>query len=63
MHGVLAAIADGQAFCPGRGDVGQGQAVEVLAMGTLATVRHQIDFHKAWHRMTTMLHLFMLTAW
>jgi hypothetical protein len=50
MHGVLAAITDGQAFCPGRSDVCHGQAIGVLAMGTLATVRHQINFHKAWHR-------------
>jgi hypothetical protein len=50
MHGMLAAIAQGQAFGPGRGDVGHGQAVEILAMGTFCTVSHQIDFHKAWYR-------------
>ena len=34
IHGLLATIAEGQAFGPGRSDVGQGQAMQVLAMGT-----------------------------
>jgi len=43
----LAAVDDGPGFKPGRGDVDDGQALDVLPVGRLAAVTDEVQFRKA----------------
>ena len=40
--------AEGQAFRPAGGDIGERQSIEIAAIDVCATMGHQVGFQKSW---------------